>query len=159
MSTLKKIGNYFGFGDEEYAEEPRHSVDTSADFEPTTYDEDVESEEPAQVTPIRASVRPVETAAPASMSRIQTIHPRSYNDAKAIGTAFREGIPVIMNLSAMDETNSKRLVDFSAGLIFGLRGSIEKVTNNVFLLTPANVEVMTETDSAASTQASFFNQS
>ena len=92
------------------------------------------------------------------MQRIQTIHPRSYNDAKAIGTAFRDGVPVIMNLSAMVEANSKRLVDFSAGLIFGLRGSIEKVTNNVFLLTPESIEVSTE-EAAGDHQASFFNQS
>lgn len=156
MSTLKKLGNYFGFGEEEeYDAEPRHERnDTTVNTPVEDYDD-----APAEVTPIRASVRPVETAAPAAMSRIQTIHPRSYNDAKSIGLAFREGIPVIMNLSAMDETNSKRLVDFSAGLIFGLRGSIEKVTNNVFLLTPASVEVTTETDAASTTQASFFNQS
>lgn len=160
MSTLKKIGNYFGFGEDEYLDEAPRQHQRSEYVEDDFADEYEETEAPeAEVTPIRASVRPVETAAPVAMSRIQTIHPRSYNDAKAIGIAFREGVPVIMNLSAMDEANSKRLVDFSAGLIFGLRGSIEKVTNNVFLLTPADIEVTNESDTAAETQASFFNQS
>lgn len=93
------------------------------------------------------------------MNRIRTIHPRSYNDAMVIGAAFREGTPVIMNLSEMDENNSKRLVDFSAGLIFGLHGSIERVTNKVFLLTPENIEVAGENEADSDTQASFFNQS
>lgn len=166
MSTLKRIGNYFGFGEEEYDDAYAHEevrseqpeqVETAS--EPTSIVPNEPAPEPAQVTPIRASVRPVETAAPSTMSRIQTIHPRSYNDAKIIGTTFREGVPVIMNLSAMDEANSKRLVDFSAGLIFGLRGSIEKVTNSVFLLTPENIEVTAEADGDEDSQASFFNQS
>lgn len=93
------------------------------------------------------------------MNRIKTIHPRSYNDAMVIGSAFRDGTPVIMNLSEMDESNSKRLVDFSAGLIFGLHGSIERVTNKVFLLTPENIEVTGESEADPDTQASFFNQS
>lgn len=166
MSALKKIGTYLGFVeddlDEPHTRQPRSAVETddyAEEYGVEDYDDVVEYEEPAAVTPIRASVRPVESAPASAMQRIQTIHPRSYNDAKAIGTAFRDGIPVIMNLSAMDEANSKRLVDFSAGLIFGLRGSIEKVTNNVFLLTPENIEVSTENEGAGDMQASFFNQS
>ncbi|WAL41079.1 cell division protein SepF [Brevibacterium sp. BRM-1] len=167
MSTLKKIGNYFGFGDEEeYYDEPaprRREVREEYEVEDYGVEDDYAEPEPvreaAPVTPIRQSMRPVEAAAPSAMQRIQTIHPRSYNDAKSIGTAFRDGIPVIMNLSAMDEANSKRLVDFSAGLIFGLRGSIEKVTNSVFLLTPENIEVASEAEPTADQHASFFNQS
>ncbi|GAA4285280.1 hypothetical protein GCM10022261_28110 [Brevibacterium daeguense] len=163
MSALKKIGTYLGFVEDDIDEPmPRkaHDRDEYVDeYEDEDFGDDIEDQVPAAVTPIRASVRPVEHAPVSAMQRIQTIHPRSYNDAKAIGTAFRDGIPVIMNLSAMDETNSKRLVDFSAGLIFGLRGSIEKVTNNVFLLTPENIEVTNESEAAADTQASFFNQS
>ena len=67
---------------------------------------------------------------------ITTLHPRTYNEARTIGEHFREGTPVIMNLTEMDDTDAKRLVDFAAGLIFGLHGSIERVTNKVFLLSP-----------------------
>ena len=169
MSAIKKTLEYLGFVEEE-DEQPidrrdREVIDT---YEEPVDDRDdhvdhVEDEErpPAQVTPIHPSpIRPVDSPAPGiSMNRIKTIHPRSYNDAMVIGAAFREGTPVIMNLSEMDENNSKRLVDFSAGLIFGLHGSIERVTNKVFLLTPENIEVSGENESDPDTQASFFNQS
>ena len=71
------------------------------------------------------------------MSRITTLHPRTYNEARVIGENFRDGVPVIMNLSEMDDTDAKRLVDFAAGLVFSVRGTIERVTNKVFLLSPA----------------------
>ena len=92
------------------------------------------------------------------LARITTLHPRTYNEARTIGEHFREGTPVIMNLTEMVDSDAKRLVDFSAGLIFGLHGSIERVTNKVFLLSPANVEVAAE-DKARIAERGFFNQS
>jgi len=92
------------------------------------------------------------------LNRITTIHPRTYNEAKTIGESFREGTPVIMNLTDMDDKDAKRLVDFAAGLVFGLHGTIERVTNKVFLLSPANVTVTAE-DKARMAEGSFFNQS
>ncbi|MCJ8505841.1 cell division protein SepF [Kocuria flava] len=95
----------------------------------------------APVTPIkRAGARSREDSS--TLRTITTVHPRSYNDAKSIGEAFREGTPVIMNVSDMGEAEAKRLVDFSAGLVFALHGSIERVTGKVFLLTPSYVEVV-----------------
>jgi cell division inhibitor SepF len=76
--------------------------------------------------------------------QISTLHPTSYSEARAIGEQFRDGHPVIMNLTEMDEPDAKRLVDFAAGLAFGLRGSMERVTNRVFLLTPPNIRVTDE---------------
>jgi cell division inhibitor SepF len=90
--------------------------------------------------------------------RITTLHPRTYNEARTIGEHFREGTPVIMNLTEMDDVDAKRLVDFAAGLIFGLHGSIERVTNKVFLLSPEHVEVTAE-DKARIVEGGFFNQS
>ena len=92
------------------------------------------------------------------LARITTLHPRTYNEARTIGEHFREGIPVIMNLTEMVDSDAKRLVDFAAGLIFGLHGSIDRVTNRVFLLCPANVEVTAE-DKARIAERGFFNQS
>ncbi len=92
------------------------------------------------------------------LARITTLHPRTYNEARTIGEHFRDGTPVIMNLTEMVDSDAKRLVDFSAGLIFGLRGSIERVTNKVFLLSPSNVEVAAE-DKARIAERGFFNQS
>jgi cell division inhibitor SepF len=76
-----------------------------------------------------------------ALPEIVTLQPTSYNEARIIGERYRDGIPVIMNLTEMDDVAAKRLVDFAAGLAFALRGSIEKVTNRVFLLSPPNVEV------------------
>jgi cell division inhibitor SepF len=90
----------------------------------------------------RAAVAPVEEVHP--MSRITTLHPRNYNEARTIGEHYRDGIPVIMNLTAMEDADAKRLVDFAAGLAFALRGSIDKVTTKVFLISPANVDVTAE---------------
>jgi len=92
------------------------------------------------------------------MDRIITLHPRTYSEARAIGEQYREGNPVIMNLSDMEETERKRLVDFASGLVFGLHGSIERVTAKVFLLSPQNVSVSNDAKAAAA-EASFFNQS
>jgi cell division inhibitor SepF len=103
-------------------------------------------------------VAPEPVAQATDLARITTLHPRTYNEARTIGEHFREGTPVIMNLTEMVDSDAKRLVDFSAGLIFGLRGSIERVTNKVFLLSPANVEVTAE-DKARIAERDFFNQS
>ncbi|MEV8436605.1 cell division protein SepF [Actinosynnema sp. NPDC051121] len=78
------------------------------------------------------------------LGRITTLHPRSYNEARTIGEHYRDGTPVIMNLTDMDDADAKRLVDFAAGLAFALRGSIDKVTNKVFLLSPPNIDVTAE---------------
>ena len=90
--------------------------------------------------------------------RITTLHPRTYNEARTIGEHFRTGTPVIMNLSEMDDADAKRLVDFAAGLTFGLHGRLERVTAKVFLLSPHNVTV-TAQDRARIAETGFFNQS
>jgi cell division inhibitor SepF len=90
--------------------------------------------------------------------RITTVHPRTYNEARTIGERYRDGCPVIMNLTELDDADAKRLVDFAAGLIFGLRGSIERVTAKVFLLSPQDVDVTAE-DKARIREGGFFNQS
>lgn len=94
----------------------------------------------------------------APLSRITTLHPRTYNEARVIGENFRDGIPVIMNLSEMADGDAKRLVDFAAGLVFSVHGSIERVTNKVFLLSPPNVDVAAE-DKQRMAEDGFFNQS
>ncbi len=107
-------------------------------------------------TPVREVVKDMEVG---GVHRITTIHPRTYNEAKKIGESFREGTPVIMNLTDLDDADAKRLVDFAAGLVFGLQGAIERVTNKVFLLSPADVEVTTVDGAPAKSAKGLFNQS
>ncbi|MGF7237494.1 MAG: cell division protein SepF [Frankia sp.] len=105
-------------------------------------------------TPLRRAA-PIEEPPP---YRIATLQPRSYSEARQVGEEFREGTPVIMNLTEMDDVDAKRLVDFAAGLIFGLHGKIERVTNKVFLLTPNEVDI-TDTDKRRIAEGGFYNQS
>jgi cell division inhibitor SepF len=90
--------------------------------------------------------------------RIGTVTPDSFRDARGIGELFRDGVPVIINLTSMEPADAKRVVDFAAGLTFGLRGTIERVANRVFLLTPANTEIVSG-DPAVRREDGFFNQS
>jgi len=115
----------------------------------------------ATTTPRLTVAQPVVDNEPMSapaLDRIVTLHPRFYSEARTIGEHFRTGSPVIMNLSDMEESERKRLVDFASGLVFGHAGTIERVTPKVFLLSPPNVMVSTEMKAAAA-DASFFNQS
>lgn len=159
--AMRKMGIYLGL-----VEDDERSHGDVAD-----YDEYDDYAGEAEVTPVRrerAAVRrwgeePLSTAVEAVEEeapgyRITTLHPRTYNEARTIGEHFREGVPVIMNLTEMDDADAKRLVDFAAGLIFGLRGDIDRVTNKVFLLSPQNVHVTAE-DKARIAEGRFFNQS
>lgn len=156
-SAMRKMGVYLGL-----LEDTERYEDEYYD----EYDEGVRRDEPARPAPVAniserrrphpAPSAPVGTVA--ELSRITTLHPRTYNEARTIGENFREGVPVIMNLSEMDDSDAKRLVDFSAGLVFAVRGSIERVTNKVFLLSPPNVSVAAE-DKARIAEGGFFNQS
>ncbi|MDG4814475.1 cell division protein SepF [Micromonospora sp. WMMD956] len=109
----------------------------------------------APQTQPRERVAPVEEE---QRYQITTLHPTTYREARTIGEHFRDGVPVIINLTEMDEADARRLVDFAAGLAFGLRGTIERVTNRVFLLSPANVQVTAE-DKAKIAEGGFFSLS
>ena len=97
----------------------------------------------ATVTPLhRPAV--VRQPAPANISEILTVHPKQYRDAQTIAENFRDGIPIIINLSQMSDADARRLIDFASGLSLGLYGRIERVTSKVFLLSPENVAVSGE---------------
>lgn len=166
---MKKMAVYLGLVEEgertyAYADESPH----------TDYDRAVEQQRrdvaPVSTVPERRPVAsPSSSAMPTSSAavavtpivepyRIVTLHPTSYNDAKTIGLEYRDGVPVIMNLTDMDDADAKRLVDFSAGLVFAQRGTIERVTNKVFLLSPPNVDVSDQARERVA-EGGFFNQS
>jgi cell division inhibitor SepF len=177
MGAMRKMAVYLGLVEDEALE---YADDDYADARPARETQQYSSVREVRPEPrgavrtaepaVRTS-RPVETPAAAprvpegsvdafgvsDFYRITTLHPRTYNDARRIGEEFREGVPVIMNLTEMDDTDAKRIVDFAAGLVFGCRGTIERVTNKVFLLSPANVDVAAEAKRLA--QDGFFNQS
>lgn len=172
MSALRKMGVYLGLVEdgERYGSRYDDDFETEEDLD---YDGDAQdddehderggSEQSSRVEPVgtvsKLSDRRGVSAAPeVEVSRITTLHPRTYNEARVIGEHFRDGTPVIMNLTEMDDHDARRLVDFAAGLIFGCRGSIDRITSKVFLLSPPNVTVAAE-DKEKIAQGGFFNQS
>ena len=167
--AIHKMAVYLGLVEDDVSYDDGYDS-YEEDYDPSDEEEDGAEPEPAngQALQPRAGHRPDAAAAetarpaaarqPADLTRITTLHPRTYNEARTIGEHFREGTPVIMNLTEMVDSDAKRLVDFAAGLIFGLRGSIDRVTNRVFLLSPASIEVTAE-DKARIAEGGFFNQS
>lgn len=161
--ALHKTMVYLGLKDEgeRYDDEYYDEVEAGYDG----YDDEVETapaRSEASVTPLHkdsSNVRLVQNRDLGTIRRISTIHPRTYNEARHIGESLRDGTPVIMNLTEMDDKDAKRLVDFGAGLVFGLRGSIERVTAKVFLLSPHGVEVGSTEATGTSARPSPFNQS
>ena len=169
-SAMRKMGVYLGLLEdtERYEDEYYDDYDDRTQAQPYAQAQRGRADEsrPAPVAQISERRRPAPAhhAGPqgvvAELSRITTLHPRTYNEARTIGENFREGVPVIMNLSEMDDADAKRLVDFAAGLVFAVRGTIERVTNKVFLLSPPNVSVAAEDKQRiADTAGGFFNQS
>lgn len=150
-NPLRKTMVYLGLADEEY-------------------DDHVPAAPVAPVAPAagRAAVTPLRRPAPApkqqhhaaaGMNEILTVNPRQFKDVQGIAEAFREGVPVIMNLSQMPDGDARRLIDFASGLASGLYGKIERVTNKVFLLSPEHVAVSGEQAEAESdVDAGFFGQ-
>jgi len=171
-SAMRKMAVYLGLVEDDHRYDDRYD----GEYGPEEYDEypDEHDELPEPAERHDAQFIPAETGPDTGrngyhgqtatltqttdLARITTLHPRTYNEARTIGEHFRDGTPVIMNLTEMVDSDAKRLVDFAAGLIFGLHGSIERVTNKVFLLSPANVEVAAE-DKARIVERGFFNQS
>jgi cell division inhibitor SepF len=153
VNPLRKTMVYLGLADEEYDYDHAVPAAPVAPIAPHA----TASAPRAQVTPLR---RPAaRSAAPAEMNEILTVHPRAYKDAQVIAENFREGIPVIINLSQMSEPDARRLIDFASGLSQGLYGKIERVTNKVFLLSPAHVAVSGDhADVESDVDASFFAQ-
>lgn len=153
-NPMRRVANYLGLMDDPQFDTPQ------APAVAATGDVRIKTREARSVSAVRRS-SVVEVAPQLDLpvlDRIITLHPRFYNEARTIGEHFRQGNPVIINLTEMDESEHKRLVDFASGLAFGLHGTIERVTKKVFLISPANVNVSTE-DKSAAAQASFFNQS
>ncbi|TQL48145.1 cell division inhibitor SepF [Homoserinimonas aerilata] len=165
-NPLRKTMVYLGLADEEFdyeesaapvaAQQPAQHAQS---HQPAPGNAVQHSAQRAPVTPLRRAT-PARVVASNDMNEILTVHPRQYKDAQVIAESFREGIPVIINLSQMSEPDARRLVDFASGLSQGLYGKIERVTSKVFLLSPAHIAVSGEQShvDAEPADASYFAQ-
>lgn len=96
--------------------------------------------------PARVSGSPAVRALPIQKSaKPSTVAPISFNDAQDVADRFMDSEAVIVNLQNVDRELSRRIIDFASGLCYGLGGQMERVANNVYLLTPDDVEI-TEAD-------------
>lgn len=152
-NPLKKTMVFLGLAEEDLEEQQATAVNESA----APARETVRQPRPVAVTPLR---RVHSKPAPAQpMNEILTVHPTEYRDAKVIAESFREGVPVIINLSRMGDHDAKRLVDFASGLTMGLNGRIERVTSKVFLLSPEHIEVGSDDDRQQESESFFVSAS
>ncbi|QOD42835.1 cell division protein SepF [Clavibacter zhangzhiyongii] len=165
-NPLRKTMVYLGLADEELdyqqgqqpaqQQSPVQAVPAPA---PAPQQQQQPQAKRAPVTPLHKSSTTTRNAAPAEMNEILTVHPKAYKDAQVIAENFREGVPVIINLSQMTDDDARRLIDFASGLSIGLYGKIERVTSKVFLLSPSHVAVSGEQSATeAEVEASFFGR-
>ena len=150
---MKNAMSYLGMTDvvdeEPYEEETAEESSFDSDHSVTPMSPAPATSTPA--TPARES-NPFQ----GRVNRITTIHPKTYEDAQLVGRALRDGVPVVLNLTGVAEAVAYRIVDFSAGVVFGVRGSIERVTPRVFLLSPAQVNIKVEEPTQASSSHDLF---
>jgi len=97
---------------------------------------------PSESAPRPSVVRTMPSASTAA--RVHVVEPRGFNDAQEVGDRLKANQPVILNLQGLDRDLQRRLIDFSSGLAYALGGSMSRVADQVFLLTPSNVEVSQE---------------
>jgi cell division inhibitor SepF len=160
MSVFRKAAVYLGLVDDEDDEvyeyedvgpddgvaerpvaRPRNSGESAAGVvrpirEPQLAHPDTPA--PLRVAAGTTSVGAVRSVAPA---KVHVVEPKAFNDAQEIGDRLRSSTPVIVNLQGLERDLQRRLIDFASGLCYALGGTMSKVGDQVFLLTPPNVEV------------------
>jgi cell division inhibitor SepF len=103
-------------------------------------DRDDAANAPAVAAPRSSAVKPI----PMPATRVHVMDPKGFNDAQEVGDRLKNGQPVILNLQGVDRELQRRLIDFASGLAYALNGTMSKAADQVFLLTPSNVEVSEE---------------
>ena len=96
--------------------------------------------QPAASASRSSAVKPI----PMPATRVHVMDPKGFNDAQEVGDRLKNGQPVILNLQGVDRDLQRRLIDFASGLAYALNGTMSKAADQVFLLTPSNVEVSEE---------------
>ncbi len=152
----KKVGTYLGLVEDEELDDYEEPIEAAAGGSVPVRTPRVRSAEIVSEGP-DAVIRTMPTARPPAQATIHRAEPKRFNDVRDIGERFKQGVAVIMNLQATEDSVARRVVDFASGLVFGLEGSIEMVASRVYLMTPANLEVSAE-DRERLVDGSFFNQ-
>ncbi|RJQ31155.1 MAG: cell division protein SepF [Actinobacteria bacterium] len=146
---------YFGFADEEYPPETAEEEDDDGAFLESAPSVRKINRNSDVGRSNRATLRPVQEV---PQAKVHVVEPKSFNDAQRVADKFKIDIPVIMNLQQADKELSKRVIDFASGLTYALDGSLQRVAEKVFLLTPKNTAVSAE-EKRRLQEKGFFNQS
>lgn len=156
MGVWHDIKARLGFGDEEYDDyEEYDEAEDASDHEPRGQYRNPYDEQPLNIRRVnrepdldrardagrQGMVVPGPGVQAVPQVKMQIVEPRAYAEAQAIADKFKMGVPVIMNLTMTDADLAKRLIDFASGLTYGLNGGLQKVSDKVFMLTPANMDV------------------
>lgn len=143
-NPLKKTMVFLGLAEEDL-DDARESAPASS--APAARPAAVKQPEPQKAAAARPAVTPLRRVTPTQqrvqqpMNEILTVHPKDYSEAPTVAENFRDGIPVIINLSRMQPQDARRLIDFACGLTLGLNGKIERITGKVYLLSPEHIQV------------------
>lgn len=137
-SMWRRTMVYLGLVDEPEDEDDVSPVPRASDPKPNVRPLNRE-DNPGASRPSVVRTMPSSTAA-----RVHVTEPRGFNDAQEVGDRLKANQPVILNLQGLDRDLQRRLIDFSSGLAYALGGSMSRVADQVFLLTPSNVEVSQE---------------
>jgi cell division inhibitor SepF len=167
MASFRKALEYLGLvdADDEYADDGYYDDDEYLDEEPAPVAAGVRGRSatqaaahvPEPIGPVTV-VRPIPRDAPSdpttgnrpavvrtlAAAKVHVMEPEGFNDAQDVGDRLKSGQPVILNLQGVDRDLQRRLIDFSSGLCYALGGTMEKAAEQVFLLTPSDVEVSQE---------------
>lgn len=91
----------------------------------------------SKVTPMRQP----STRRSAPAMEVCVIKPNSMEDTREITETLLSGRTVILNLEGMDLEIAQRIIDFTSGSTFAIDGNLQKISNYIFLVTPANVDI------------------
>jgi cell division inhibitor SepF len=83
-------------------------------------------------------------AVPTTAGKVHVVEPRGFNDAQQVGDRVKGNQAVILNLQSSDKELRRRLIDFSSGLAYATGGSMSRVADAVFLISPLDVEISEE---------------
>lgn len=150
----KKSLIYLGLVEEDEFEDVRETEETAPRYqaEPAPRKPTREVREHHRPTQTMGNVQPL-----SQQVKVHMVEPKSFNDAEQFGRKYKSNIPIILNLQMTDSDVRRRLVDFACGLTYAMDGGIQRVAENVYLLSPHNVEVSAE-DKKWMLDKGFFNQ-
>ena len=147
MGVVDKLLNVMKLSDmeDEYDGEDYYDDDEPVENikkAPVIHREDTyEDEKPAKkvsqkVTPIRSVKR-----APGPGMEVCVIKPTSVDDAREITETLLNNQTVVLNLENLDVEIAQRIIDFASGSTYAISGNLQKISNYIFIITPACVDI------------------